>query len=802
LATEDQVRQTRTLVTCTENTATNAIDLEHDYRIPLLSESRTYELTGLPPATDARFDFDFIKSCIASASALPYEATPSAGTQKRLIEHVRVLYRCDDLAGPLPLQQLEARALPFEVYKLVLTPGLLSQAYGAKVTASMLQDECGYVHSLDDTGWWTPSGQIFYSAQKADTPAQELAEARAHFFLSRRFKDPFGQVTVVDYEHDLLPGRIEDPLQNVFIASNDCRVLQARLVTDPNGSQEVVTFDALGLVAARAVLGHSGEGDSLTGMDADLDETVLLAHIQNPTAEPHAVLQSASTRFLYDLFAYQRTMNDAQPSPTVACAVMREKHMADLAPEEQGKVQHAFSYSDGLGREVQKKVQAEPGPLEDGGVDQNPRWIGSGWTIFNNKGKPVRKYEPFFTATHHFEFAKTAGVSPVLFYDPLERVIGVVHPNHAWEKVAFDPWEQQIWDLNDTTLIDHPKLQADVGPFFDRLPEADYLPTWHAQRTGGGLGAQELDAATKAAAHAGTPTVVYFDSLGRPFLTAADNGAAGKYATRVNLDIEGNQREVTDAHDRIVMRYAYDMLGNRLHQASMEAGERWMLSDVTGKLVRAWNTRDQEFMTIYDSLRRPIELYARENVGPALLVERTVYGESQVDPEATYLRGRVFQVFDQAGSVTNDEYDFKGNLLRSHRQCALEYKVMLDWSSAMQPTLDPAIHTSRNHYDALNRLTKLTTPDSSVIRLGYNEANLLNRVEVNLRGAQQNGNPIWTPFITEIDYNARGQRELIEYGNGARSTFTYDPLTFRLSHLLTQRDATTFPGDCPATAAG
>ena len=31
------------------------------------------------------------------------------------------------------------------------------------------------------------------------------------------------------------------------------------------------------------------------------------------------------------------------------------------------------------------------------------------------------------------------------------------------------------------------------------------------------------------------------------------------------------------------MRYDYDMLGNRIHQLSMEAGARWMLNDVAGK---------------------------------------------------------------------------------------------------------------------------------------------------------------------------------------------------------------------------
>ena len=55
------------------------------------------------------------------------------------------------------------------------------------------------------------------------------------------------------------------------------------------------------------------------------------------------------------------------------------------------------------------------------------------------------------------------------------------------------------------------------------------------------------------------------------------------------------------------MRYDYDMLGNRIHQASMEAGERWMLNDVAGKPLYAWDSRDHQFRTAYDPLRRPVE---------------------------------------------------------------------------------------------------------------------------------------------------------------------------------------------------
>jgi hypothetical protein len=95
----------------------------------------------------------------------------------------------------------------------------------------------------------------------------------------------------------------------------------------------------------------------------------------------------------------------------------------------------AISYSDGMGREIQKKAQSEPGPLQlnvAGGAIVNPRWIGSGWTILNNKEKPIRQYEPFFTATFDFEVANKVGFSSTLFYDPLERVVATLHPDATW----------------------------------------------------------------------------------------------------------------------------------------------------------------------------------------------------------------------------------------------------------------------------------------------------------------------------------------------------------------------------------
>ena len=105
---------------------------------------------------------------------------------------------------------------------------------------------------------------------------------------------------------------------------------------------------------------------------------------------------------------------------------------------------------------------------------------------------------------------------------------------------------------------------------------------------------QETRAAWLTAKHSITPTNVYLDVLGRTFQTVADNGTdtsgvEQKYETRVELDIEGNQRSVTDALKRKVMVYDYDLLGNVIHQHSMEAGERWMLNNVAGNAIRRWD---------------------------------------------------------------------------------------------------------------------------------------------------------------------------------------------------------------------
>ena len=103
-----------------------------------------------------------------------------------------------------------------------------------------------------------------------------------------------------------------------------------------------------------------------------------------------------------------------------------------------------------------------------------------------------------------------------------------------------------------------------------------------------------------------------------------------------------------------------------------------------------------------------------------------------------------------------------------------------DWAQA--PSLEAGLFVSSTAFDALNRVISATTPDKSIYRPAFNEANLLEKVNVHLRGAAAA-----TAFVTNIDYNARGQRTRIDYANGASTSYEYDAPTFRLTHLSTTR---------------
>ncbi|WP_211441355.1 SpvB/TcaC N-terminal domain-containing protein [Collimonas humicola] len=858
LLESDRKLQSQSLITLSENSYTNAVTARDAYRTPLPAESRQFQLVGLEPAARLpavtnllQFDelLEQVRQAGDGAHDLPFEdwqalGASGPGVYRRLLKHNRNRYRSNRLDCLLPPGSLESLGLPGQSYRLTFTAGLLAtvlQRHGpgqppqallpdpATVLASRAQDGGAYLDLDHDGNWWMPGSTVFYSSDPSADSNEELKQAAAHFFLPRRVEDPFGNSSTVDFDaHDLLTIRTVDAVGNVVTVDYDYRVMQPKMLTDPNGNRSAAAFNVLELVAGNALMGKAGEhaGDSLAGFRTDLTRPEIDAFFDAPQGAPGmTLLGNATSRTLYDIHRFARTRAAAPANPDLwqpacAAALARETHVSDLAPGQASKIQICFSYSDGFAREVQRKAEADPGPLAAGGPVVQSRWIGEGWTVFNNKGKPVRKYEPFFDDTHNFRFDHRHGVSPILFYDPVGRAIGTLNPDHSWLKSVFDPWRQTIWDANDTVLASEPQDDPDLGDFFRRLPPADYLPSWHDSRISGALGRWQQQAARKAAVHAGTPSLAFTDVMGRMVLSIAHNrfhsaGAdkdrqqpqAEFYATRTLFDIEGNHREVIDAKGRVIMRYDYDLANKQLHQASMEAGERWLLEDAGGKPIRAWDSRGHNIRNAYDGLRRHVGTYLSDGGAPEKLVGRTLYGDSLgdslaapagdknrepgIDPLSANLRGRVVQIHDQSGLAVNRAYDFKGNLLCSRHRLAREYKKTLDWSGEV--ALEQREYDNSIAYDALNRAIEYVSPDRSAIRSAYNKINLLQRLEANLAGARAA-----TLFIAAVDYNAKRQRSMIEYGNGVRTDYEYDPLTFRLLCLQTARPSARFARDCPA----
>jgi RHS repeat-associated protein len=442
-----------------------------------------------------------------------------------------------------------------------------------------------------------------------------------------------------------------------------------------------------------------------------------------------------------------------------------------------------YTYTDGLGRAALTKALAEPGKAPDRNpatgqlvrntngtlalTDTDIRWVGTGRILYDNKGNPVKAYEPFFDSSPVYTDETDLvdyGVTAITRYDPLSRAIRVDNPNGTYRSVEFDPWQTMSYDENDTVLSSE----------------------WFFARQSGELGPAEFDAANKAAGHANTPTITNADTLGRSFQTITDNGASGKYSTTVTLDIQGRTLATQDALLRTVLTQDYDMSGADMHENSIDSGARWLLTGAGGQLLQAWDSRGYAVSASYDALRRPTTLEVTDSAAVTRLAEHIIYGESLPNAKALNLRGAPYQHFDDAGVDTTVQRDFKNNILNARRLLLADYVDDVDWSTQPQLAGADETFTTTHTYDALNRVTATTAPDASVTTPSYNQRSLLAAVSVNLQGGET-----VTDVVTTVSYNAKAQRETTTYGNGATTTNIYDPDTFRLTNIVTRRPPVT-----------
>jgi RHS repeat-associated protein len=392
------------------------------------------------------------------------------------------------------------------------------------------------------------------------------------------------------------------------------------------------------------------------------------------------------------------------------------------------------------------------------------------------------------------------GQKATMFYDPRGQVIRTVNPDGSQQRVIYGvpadlttpdvfaptPWEAYTYDANDLAPL---STSPDDTSLSERAPQTHHY----------------------------TPASIEIDALGRTVNSVERNGIdpiTEWYATRSTYDIRGNVLTVTDALGREAFRYFYDLANRPLRTENIDAGVRRIVLDALGNEIERRDSKGALLLRAYDVLNRPIRLWARDGLGQTMtLREQIEYGDGgtpeQPEPERAAHRslnrlGKLYRHYDEAGLLAFPAYDFKGNVLEKTRQVIGDESILAifdsppaDWQISAfrvnwQPDgttledhaatlLDPTLYETSFTYDALNRMRLMRYPQNvdggrKELRPAYNRAGALESVA--LDGAT---------YVERIAYNAKGQRLFIAYGNGVMTRYAYDPHTFRLTRLCTER---------------
>lgn len=640
----------------------------------------------------------------------------------------------------------------------------------------------GYIFHPADT---TFAGGFYAATAQRRYDFQSGPSGRGSVLVKR---DSLGADTTISYDgYALCPVQVTNAAGLTTVAVYDYRVLKVQLFTDPNGNRTAYNYTPLGQLSAQAVMGKITEtvGDTL--------------------AVPGATWQ-------YDFWAFWKL-----GQPISVTSIQRVHHVNDtgVPPAQLNDTIQSVAYSDGFGRSIQTRGQAEAWvfgntlsgdaglpidqtqPIADAvGVQAPPGTsvIVSQWQVYDNKGQVVEKYDPFFSSGWAYSAPTPSQLSPPsqFFYDPRGQVLQTIRPDGSESLVVYGippdltqpkvftptPWESYFYDPNDNAGRTDP------------MGSVSYQNHWNTPRS------QEIDALGRIIRTVQRPSQNPTDWLTTTFI----------------FDIQGNLLSVIDPLDRTASTQVYDLKQQTLRSQQIDGGVKRSIYDSSGNLIEHRDAKGALILYGYDNLQRKLRFWARnEGASPVTLRHRLVYGDAAesgltaAQAAAVNVLGAVWRQYDEAGLASVTQNDFKGNPLEQYRQVIADSVIAqvfvnaastgwtipawsVDWLPAPGETWDSHASTLLNGvayststtYDALNRITNGLYPTGvdglrHQIQLGYDPSGGLQSVSVD-----------GTAMISWIARNAQRQRILTVYGNGTMNRRAYDPLTHGLRRLRSE----------------
>ncbi len=257
----------------------------------------------------------------------------------------------------------------------------------------------------------------------------------------------------------------------------------------------------------------------------------------------------------------------------------------------------------------------------------------------------------------------------------------------------------------------------------------------------------------------GRRSETWTDAAGRTARTVAyrDLAATQPVVTRYLYDPVGRLTAVINAAgDSTII--TYDMLGRRTSVTHPASGRTTYEYDARDNVTRRVTADGSETLYGYDGLR----LTSVSHPGHPGDSVRWWWGTGGNQDSNT--RGRVRFRLDGSGG-TEYGYDVMGNVVSETRTVCVP-------GGSLTVTA-----TTEWRYDPLGRLCEMTYPDGRTLAYRYKPTGELDGVYL--------GAGLTSPYVSGLRYDVHGARVGMTCGNGAVSSWSYHPLTLRLSELQT-----------------
>ncbi|QQO10753.1 toxin TcdB middle/N-terminal domain-containing protein [Breznakiella homolactica] len=231
-------------------------------------------------------------------------------------------------------------------------------------------------------------------------------------------------------------------------------------------------------------------------------------------------------------------------------------------------------------------------------------------------------------------------------------------------------------------------------------------------------------------------------------------------------DLIGQLLEARDSLGGTV-QVTYDLAGRRLTLTSPDTGTVESTYDESGNLIRRVDSQlkadGKDIWYEYDGLNRLVKIKYPTS-------EAVTYTYGDESAKTVNGAGRIIKQTDGTGSI-----EYKYGILGEVTEKTREIK-------RLESGRDPLKARFRYRGNYLGQLEWIEYPDLEVVRYGYDTGGQIQSVSSTKES-------LTTEYVKTIGYDEYGQRTYIEYGNGVRTSYTYDENRRWLDSIRTSHGA-------------